>query len=273
MQIDHRVSILVLSCDKYCDIWDNFFNLKELFWPDCPFDTYLVTESIGYNRKDVIVIKAGFGNWSSRYRNAVNSVNTPYVVPFFEDFFISDRIDTQRFMDILQYVIDNNIDFINMDDGFENILGRPDLKIVDDYYAIIPHHLPYAVDTAASIWRRDYLLRTLGDGDYSAWQFELDRCNEAKTAEGISGKIYLDLRQSLNVSKIPVVIQGKYYPPAIRSFKKKGYLITTGNRKIMNTFEVFIYYLKRKCSRLKYGRKILKYLANKVLGMSFVSKD
>lgn len=271
--MNKELSILVLSCDKYCDIWDNFFNLKEIYWPDCPFETYLVTESVGYDREGVCVINAGFGNWSSRYRYAVNQIKTPYIVPFLDDFFISETIDTNRFFSILKYVDDNHIDFINMDDGFENILGRKDLEIVDSYYAIIPHHLSYGVDTAASIWRKEYLLHMLGDGDYSAWQFELDRCNEAKSPEGIAGKIYIDLRQSLNVSKIPVVIQGKYYPLALRYFKKKGYTISTGERKIMSWFEVFIYYLKRKGSGLKHGRKFLKYLASKFLGMSFVTKD
>lgn len=271
--MNNDLSILVLSCDGYSDIWDNFFDLKEKYWPDCPFATYLVSESVNYERTGVHMILAGNGNWSSRYKFAVEQVRTPYICPFFEDFFISDIVDNERILDILQYMKDNEVDFINMDDGFRNILNQQDLRIMDKSLAVIPPHLAYGVDTAASIWRRSYLLETLGDGDYSAWQFELDRCIQAKTEDGIPGRILIDLRQSLNVSTIPVVIQGKYYPPALKAFEKWGYIIDTGNRKIMNSFEVFIYYLKRKCSKLKYGRKQLKYLANKLFGMNFVSKD
>ena len=271
--MNNKLAILVLSCDNYHDLWDNFFNLKELFWPDCPYDTYLVTENYDYRLQGVNVIKAGNGNWSTRYRLALEKIDAYYICPFFDDYFICEMIDTSRIAEILKYVIDNHVDFINMDDSFNNILRMPNLEIVNNNYAIIPQHIPYGVDTAASIWRKDYLVNTLGDGDYSAWQFELDRCNEAKTPEGIPGKILIDLRQSLNVSKIPVVIQGKYYPLAIKDFKKRGFSIIVGNRKVMTPFEVFIYYLKRKGSGLKHGRKILKCLAHKMLGMNFVSKD
>ena len=218
--MDINLSILVLSCDAYHDIWDNFFALKEKFWPDCPYKTYLVTESVDYCREGVQIIKAGNGNWSSRYRRAVESIPTPYICPFLEDFFISAPIDTSRIGEILDYVLKNDIDFLNMDDSFDNILSK-NLEVVDCYYAKIPKHLLYGVDTATSIWKKSHLLKTIGEGDYSAWQFELDRCNEAKSIEGIPGKIYIDLRQSLNVTKIPVVIQGKYYPLAIKFFKKK----------------------------------------------------
>ncbi len=267
------LSILVLSCDNYHDIWDNFFDLKEKYWPDCPFQTYLVTESYNYHREGVTIIHAAEGNWSTRYRYAVSQIQTPYICPFLEDFFISDTIETSKIMEILQFVVKNKVDFINMDDGFCNILKRPNLQIVDQFYAIIPKHLPYGVDTAASIWNKEYLLKTLGEEDYSAWQFELDRCLEAKTTEGIAGNIYLDLRQTLNVSKIPVVIQGKYYPLALKFFKKKGFNINVGNRLIMTNFECIVYYMKRKGAGLKFGKKPLKYMAHKLFGMNFVSKD
>ena len=53
------MSILVLSCDKYKYAWDDFFNLRDIFWPDCPYPWYVVTESEDYDRKDVEVIKCG----------------------------------------------------------------------------------------------------------------------------------------------------------------------------------------------------------------------
>ena len=40
-----KLAILMLSCDKYSDLWDDFFNLKERFWPDCPYHCYLATDT------------------------------------------------------------------------------------------------------------------------------------------------------------------------------------------------------------------------------------
>lgn len=49
--------ILVLSCDKYKYAWDDFFNLRDKFWPDCPYKWYLVTESADYSCNGVMVWK------------------------------------------------------------------------------------------------------------------------------------------------------------------------------------------------------------------------
>ena len=56
MEQKDKMIMLLLSCDKYSDVWDDFFNLKERFWPDCKFKWYLVTESKNYIRKNVSTI-------------------------------------------------------------------------------------------------------------------------------------------------------------------------------------------------------------------------
>lgn len=48
-----QLAILVLSCDKYSDLWDDFFNLKDKFWPECPYSCYLATDTKEYNREGV----------------------------------------------------------------------------------------------------------------------------------------------------------------------------------------------------------------------------
>lgn len=38
-------TVLVASCDKYADLLHPFSILWKKYWPDCPFETVLVTES------------------------------------------------------------------------------------------------------------------------------------------------------------------------------------------------------------------------------------
>ena len=38
-------TVLVASCDKYADLLGPFSALWRKFWPDCPFEVVLVTES------------------------------------------------------------------------------------------------------------------------------------------------------------------------------------------------------------------------------------
>ncbi len=272
MAINEKMAIFVLSCDKYKDVWDEFFNLRDRFWNDCNFQWYLVTESLKYNRKGVITLNSE-GDWSTRYRNAVKRVKSKYICSFLDDYFITENVNNDRINRLLEFMEDNKVSFLNMDDGFDHIQNTPGLQQFSEGYLIIPKHIEYGVDTAGAIWDRAYLLEKLGEGDYSAWQFELDRCNEAKTEEGLSGLLLLEQKQSLNISKIPVIIQGAYYPPAIKFFKKKGYNINCHGRRVMSQWDVFVYWLKRKFAKSKIGRKFLKWIGAKVFKIQFVSKD
>lgn len=272
MELNDKMAVFVLSCDKYHDVWDEFFNLKDRYWTNCNFQWYLITESLIYNRPDVKTLNFK-GDWSTRLRNALNEVNNPYICTFLEDYFICDTIDNERINRLAHFMEEHKVSFLNMDDGFNHIQNTPNLEQYCEDILVIPNHMQYGVDTAGAIWNRDYLLEKLGEGDYSAWQFELDRCNEAKTEEGLTGKLLLDQKQSLNISKIPVIIQGAYYPPAIRYFKKKGYKINCRERRIMSQWDVFVYWLKRRCSHSKYGRKFMKWVGKHLFGLEFVSND
>ena len=246
--------------------------MKDKYWADCNFQWYLVTESVVYKRPGVITLNSE-GNWSTRYRNAVKSVDAKYICSYLDDYFITDKIDNDRINQLVGFMEEHKVSYLNMDDGFDHIQKTPNLSVYADGFLVIPKHIAYGVDTAGAIWDREYLLEKLGEGDYSAWQFELDRCNEAKTEEGLTGKLLLDQKQSLNISKIPVIIQGAYYPPAVRFFKKKGYNIDCHDRRVMSQWDVFVYWLKRHCSRSKFGRWFMKWVGSKVFGLEFVSKN
>lgn len=272
METNNKMAIFVLSCDKYQDVWDEFFNLRDRYWSDCNFQWYLVTESLTCNREGVKTLNFN-GDWSTRFRNAVKSVDVKYICSFLEDYFITEKVDNERINRLVTFMEEHGVSFLNMDDGFNHIQKTPNIKQYCEGILEIPKHKKYGVDTAGAIWDRDYLLEKLGDGDYSAWQFELDRCNEAKSKEGLSGLLLLDQKQSLNISKIPVIIQGAYYPPAIKYFKERGYDINCHNRRIMSNWDVFVYWLKRKCGKLKHGRKFMKWVGTKFFKLQFVSEE
>lgn len=273
MEYNKKMSIVVLSCDAYSDLWDDFFNLKEKYWSKCNFQCYLVNNSKRYNRDGVIVINGGDGNWNSRFRVAIEQIESSYICTFLEDYFISALIDNNLINELLDFSEEHKVSFLNLGDVFGHIINLKNKEYFSPNQIIIPKHLKYGVDTAGAIWDKNYLLHKLGNGDYSAWQFEKDRCIEALSDEGIDGLILCDDRKPLNISVIPVVIQGKFYPPAIKFFKNKGYNINYSQRKVMSINEVFMYRLKISFAKMKYGRKFFKKLASTFLGYSFVTED
>lgn len=264
------VSMLVLSCDKYKDLWDDFFNLRDKYWPDCPFKWYVVTETETFHHEGVEVIRCGKDvNWAGRYRYAVKYAATRYVGVYLDDFFISEKIDNDLIMTSIEVMIKHNVSYLNMSNVFKSIINLPQKEYFAPHLIRIPNHQRYGICTEAAIWECDYLLEKLGDGDYSAWQFEIDRCNEAMTEEGLGGLLLCDDRMPFHVSVEPVVIQGMFYPKAISAFKNRGYMINIGERKIMPLNKVFSYNLKVYFAKLKRGRKVLRWLARVFLGIKF----
>ena len=267
---DQLISMLVLSCDNYSDLWDDFFNLREKFWPDCPYKWYVVTESKDYNRDGVEVIKCGKElNWAARYRHAIKTVGTPYVAAFLEDYFISAKIDNERIEGLVDFAEKNKVDFLDLGNIFRHKINQTNKQYYADHLIIIDKHLRYGVDTAPAIWNSEYLMRKLGSEDYSAWRFEKERCDEAATEEGYDGLILVDDRLSFNVSEVPVVVQGMFYPPVIKHFRERGYEIDTSKRHVMSFGQRFKYDLKRKAANFPYFHKTLKWIGTNLFGYKF----
>lgn len=261
--------LLVLSCDAYSDLWDDFFNLKEKFWKDCPYKFYLVTESKTYNRSNVEVILCGNNlNWAGRLKYAIDKTNAKYYGIFLEDYFISSPINNSIIFDLLETMKQHNVTFLNTSDVFYNCINMKNKEYFLPHLIKIPNNKKYGLSTEAGIWERNFLLDKIGHKDYSAWQFEIDRVNEAKTETGLGGFNLCDDRMPFHVSIEPVVIQGKIYPPARKFFHKIGYNFIS-NRQNMNYKNVLIFKLKSKMSNIKYGKKLFKWIGEKFLGQKF----
>ena len=270
--MNSTLSILVLSCDNYSDLWDDFFNLRDKFWPDCAYKWYVVTESKDYQRTNVEAIKCGKElNWAGRFRKAVQFVETPLVGVFLEDYFINSPIDNERINGLVDFMIDRKVDFLDLGNVFRHKIDAKGKKYYADHLVIIDKHQRYGLDTAAAIWKKEYLLEKLGEGDYSAWKFEADRVAEAASEEGYNGLILADDRISFNVSVIPVVVQGVFYPPVKEDFRKRGYEIQS-KRKVMSSWQRFKYDFKRWCGNIPFGHKAMKWVGSHMFGYKFFTE-
>ena len=251
-----QLSIIVMSCDKYSGIWDDFFNLKEKFWSDCPFKTYLATDSKEYKKDGVEVIH--FGNireWSKCVRETVKRLDTPYVCLWLEDALICEKVDSEVWQSDMKYIIENKVDYFCVE-----IKRRFKIEEMEERAAhirVIDPHQRYGVDTAVAIWERNYFLNKL-QKDCNAWQFEVDRCAEAATQEGIKGLTLYDDRHPANVSPIEVLRRGELRPQAIKYFDGIGYHLNTNELRVMSRWNVFKETVRQKAASVKFGRKILK---------------
>ncbi len=264
------LAILVLSCDKYSDLWDDFFNLKERFWPDCPYPCYLATDTIDYKREGVKLIKFGdIRTWTICARKAIKQIKEPYIALFLEDAFICKAIDTSIIAADLQFVIENKSDFLTLErNRMEKKLTS--LDNVAPHIWRIDRHKKYGIDTSAAIWEKGFLMKELEKEDCNAWQFEVNFCKEAASEVGLKGNIFFDDRQPFNISPVEVVRLGKLSPDAVKFYNHIGYNIDTSKRPLLSAREQFIFKAKFNLEKIPYLSNAIKAFS-KLFGFKYFS--
>lgn len=263
------LSIIVFSCDSYSDLWDNFFDCFDKFWPDNIYKLYLVNNYKNYDRSGVTVLNAGSGDWSSRARFALENVPSKYVLTFLDDYYLCDFIDTNEIGKVLNYINSKKISYYQVDmtdkEDYANWISFDNKSYIFE----IPKTRNYWVDTSVSFWDKYFLLELLGKEDYSAWKFELDRNFDTRFPDKYADKICLFDSRSL-ITICMMVIQGKYYPDSLRFMEKKYKKFNLGDRSIMSNLEVWKAKAKKYFSKIRYGKKLAKNIGRK-LGIDFVS--
>lgn len=161
-------TVLVASCDKYADVLGPFAALWKKFWPDCPFETVLVTEtapSAGFDR----VVRTGRGKcWCAMLAEALDQIATPYVLLLMDDYFLTARVETARVLRRLAQAKAFDAASLRLN---PNPPGRRPFGAPADALLEMPKNVAYCVTCQAGIWNRRFL-RGLAARNRSAWEFE-----------------------------------------------------------------------------------------------------
>ncbi len=237
-----NISILVIGYDGYKDVWDNFAYFINKNWKDRP-KTYLATSELEPKYNNIEVIKAGNGSeWSKKARNALKRINTKYVILLLEDFFIIDYVDNNKLIEAINFIEKNDIKFYQLTSMalFKCLILEKKLPN-KSYIHIIPKTKKYGLNLQGAIWNRDYLMQTIGDGNYNAWEFEgknffINNYEE----KGIH--YVIDDRNILNI--LHTVLQSKYFPSSVYKCRKIGHDLNNGNREILSVWAEFKYRFK-----------------------------
>ena len=177
--MNNDCTVLVTSCDAYRDVEAPFLQLFRKYWPDCPFELVLVTETSPNNgsavsdngeavssplvRKELRgphsfdrTIFTGKGKtWSQMLVAALDQIETPYVIMLMNDYFLESSVDTEN---ILR----------RLDEAKEK--GALNYRLCPDPPRAVKN-TAYSVSCKAGIWNRQFL-RALAAKTKSAWEFE-----------------------------------------------------------------------------------------------------
>ena len=160
-------AVLVMSCDKYRDLWRPFFTLFWRYWPNCPFPLYLGTTGETYNDERVTTIHAGDYPWSKTFRLCLEQIDTDYVLLLLEDFFLDEPIATRDILEHLKLLHELRGTVLRLYPH-----PGPDAKLPPHSNIGRLHRLAeYRVSMQPAVWNRMELLGIVRD-DESIWDFE-----------------------------------------------------------------------------------------------------
>ena len=155
-----------MSCDAYADVVPPFVALWRKYWPDCPFETVLLTETIGCDGFDRVLAVGRCEDWAPRIMRAIDGITTPYVLLVLNDYYLAAPVDTALVLRRLEEA--KRLDALNLR-LVPNPPGRKPFAGTD--LLEMPKNTAYCVTCQTGIWNRGFLAGLLVAAR-SAWEFE-----------------------------------------------------------------------------------------------------
>jgi hypothetical protein len=166
MAID--TALLVVSCDRYRDLWVPFFTLLFRYWPDCPFPIFLGANDERFPDRRVVSLAIGEDvDWSSNLRKMLALIPVAGILLLQEDFLIDRPVDTERIQKLIGYAVEKKAACLRL-----MPIPGPD-RSCEDHPEVgeIRKGADYRVSLQAAWWRKQSLAEVLKMGE-SPWQFE-----------------------------------------------------------------------------------------------------
>lgn len=263
-----NTALLVLSCDKYSDIWQPFFEFLFKHWSDCPYPVYLGSNEKRFDDKRVITICSGPArDWSNDTLEILRQIPERNVIILLEDYFVfahPDQSQLDRCIDLLEQ---RNAVFLRLacfpadhfaDYAYDAIPGQPE-------FVVTRKEARYRVNLQAGLWNREKLMKLIVPGE-SPWAFEIQGTTRSRKTD----EVYLGIKETKGLRHVhgPIpylctaLSRGVWMRDAIELCAEHNIELNTGMRPVETPGE----YTKRKMYHsMPYGfRKYWDYIASKL---------
>src|SRR5258708_6971033 len=222
MKERYSVPLLVVSCDKYADVWPYFFGLFRLRWPDCPFPILLGSNQLSPELPGVTSVPVGpDSSWSTGVRKMLDRVTelhpgADYLLVFLEDFMLTAPADTRRILELVQTARRNKIGCLRLAAGLPLALPPThELSELPGVGVVAPGE-PYRVTLQVAVWRIETLRQLLPPG-LSAWDFETIGTH---MSEGLDDPFWAVVRPAIEYEQ--AIEKGKWKPEGLAILRNAG---------------------------------------------------
>ena len=223
------LAIVVMSCDRYADLWAPFFEMFFRHWADCPCSVYLVANEKASPDPRVEVLRAGPDEgWSATLKRCLALVPADNVFTMIDDAFLVEPIQTAEFMRLYAWFIERDAHYLRL-----RAAPLPDVPVDGDVGEIVPGSM-YRTSAVFAFWRRSTLIGLLDERE-NPWQFELDGVLRAEKIPGF----YSVYRSRF--SYLHGVDRGRWFPWAVARLRAAGVEVDTQARPIMPATEALTF--------------------------------
>lgn len=175
-------AVLVLSCDKYSDIWPVFFDFFDKYWADCPYPVYLATNSSKYDRSGVTqVFSNKHTTWSDELAVILHQIREKNIILILEDYFIYKHVDNNEINAVVDLFERKNAAFCRLGcfpKMYDELWPFKKYKDVIEYGEISPN-AKYRVCLQTALWNKNDLSSLLRSEE-DPWQFEIEGSKRTK---------------------------------------------------------------------------------------------
>lgn len=273
MKYDSKMTILIVSCDKYKDVADlSLFFLKQ-YWPNCKYRILIATEQLDHHSDVAETIICGKDtSWTKEALIALSCISSPYVFLLVDDLFFYEIVDDNEMSNIIDFIEKNDIKYYNFP-LHERRNKKYSMCNSNKDVELISADRPYGVTIGKGIWKKEELLKVLGDGTKTAWQIENDFSKSAaKNKNGGVIPFYVqDRRAPFHFAHM--ISAGKWIPSGVKDMKDHGHEINHTQRGMLSK--------KQRCKMRLFAigthlvptklRRPIKYILSK-LGIKFATE-
>jgi hypothetical protein len=216
-----QLTVLVLSCDKYQDLWKPLFYSFNKYWKDCPYPIHLGSNTVSYKSKKISTILSGpDADWSTSLLRILKKVKTPYIFLWLDDIFPSRPLDTATFASALDFMVGHKAKHLHIQPT-----PQPDEVLTGGEYGMYKKGAPYRAITFG-FWEVAALKQLLIPGE-NPWNFEILGSYRSSYTDGF----YCTMKNI--VPRVHVVEKGKIFPEAYAYCKKHGIPLDTKTRQVL----------------------------------------
>lgn len=212
--LKNKMTMLILSCNKFSDLWDGHVKQLEENWNERNIKTYIVTdEPTDQKFPNVeIIVAEGQPEWSDRLKYALSLVDTEYVFVTLDDYFLIKKVNSQRINELVSMMDAENIDYVRL---FPHPKGATKEKLKNySQVSWINTDETYSVNLYSGIWKKNFLEKTTVESR-SAWLYEVRLARIAREC-----KARCVVSHSADFKILDVVRKGKLLHKAANYFKK-----------------------------------------------------